>query len=201
MADLISLREFGRRRGVQLRSVQFAIETGRIKIAETRKAGKRTRVFIDDETQAQAWAAHGDPGKRNRTTTGEAAAGGAAVHAEGKPRRGRKARGQPAAQAPAKKATPSPYQIARAARETYSAKMAEIEFKKATGALVPLEPVKSLFFTIAKHTQQNLLNIPARITPIVAAENDEKKIYAIIEKEILEALETLSNVRFDSLTK
>ena len=203
MPDLISLREFGRRRGVELRAVQFAIERGRIKIAETRKAGKRTRVFIDDETQAQAWDASGDPGKRNRATRAEADAGAPTMHAGKVKKRGKGTKqGKPPPAAPAAgPLPPSPYQIARAAREAFNAKRAEMDFKKESGALVPLEPVKTLFFTLAKNTQQNLLNVPARISPIVAVENDEKKIYDIIEKEILEALETLANVRFDSLTK
>lgn len=194
MADLVSLREFGRRIGVQLRAVQFAIETGRIVIAETRQAGKRTRVFIDWETQEKAWRDNTDQGKRNNIS--EAERNGTAP-APAKPA-GKKEK--PAA--PAAPAAPlSGFQKHRSAREETNAKMAELNYKKEIGSLVEMNKVKELFFTLAHNTQQSLLNIPARVSAIIAAKTDEREIFNILEKEISQALETLSNAGFDKLKK
>ncbi len=202
MAELISMREFSRRVGVQLRAVQFAIETGRIKIAERRPAGKQTRVFIDWETQAQAWEQNRDPGKKNRPTSREMAQGTEVQHTgekKTKPSAGAQAHsspGRPKADAP-----PSQYQIARSAREAFNAKMAELNYKKSAGALVELDKVKALYFDIARTVQQNLLNIPGRVSAIVSAKTDEREIYNLIEKEIMLVLESLSNANFNTLSK
>lgn len=189
MANLVSMREFARQMGVQLQAVQFGIKHGRIEIAETRQTGKRTRVFIDLITQGPAWKANVDPGRVTRPTRGEMAAQAGAsgpAAAAGKPAAG---------------AVVSNFQIARTAREALNAKITELEYRKKIGDLVELEAVKELFFNAAKTTQQSLLNIPARISAIVAAKTDEREIYDLLEKEISESLENLSNTNFDHFIK
>lgn len=182
MSELVSLREFSRRIGVGLRAVQWAIENSRIKVAKSEQHGQRTRVFLDYESAARDWEANRDPSKRNRPTKGEMK--------QQSPRAGA---GIPVGD--------SPYQKARSAREVYNAKMAELKYKIETKMLVPVEDVKILFFDIARTVQQNMLNIPNRVSAIIAAEIDEKKIHDILLDEIAKSLEALSNGKLDKLTK
>jgi len=190
------MRKFGRQMGVALRAVQFAVETGRIEIAERRQAGKRTRVFIDLDTQGPAWKQNGDPGHKNRATRGEMA-GAKGAKAQGKAD-GRPAP-DPAAAAGLQAGSPhtSQFQLARTAREAMNAKITELKYRKEIGDLVELEKVKALFFSAAHAAQQNLMNIPARVSAIIAAKTDEREIYNLLETEIIQALENLSNASFD----
>ncbi len=216
MAELISIREFARRIGVHHRAVQYAIEHGRIAVAEVQKAGKRTRPKIDWTTQEQAWRENTDPeqgavqsaitparGKAPGETAAAAGppgpAGGKATGKKtgkkGKKKKEKKAKAPPPGPPP----KPSKFQTHRSEREEWAAKMAEIKYKKAAGLTVELDKVKELFFNIAHATQQGLLNIPARVSAIIAAKTDEREIYNILEKEIMISLENLSNADFEKL--
>ena len=188
MAVLVSQREFSRRAGVTLRTVQQAIERGAVKIHHTEKAGSKTRVFIDWEIQGKAYAAARLPGA-NHATRGEQ---------NSVPRGPMPGPGEGAAPP----GEPSAYSKARTAREVFNAKFAEIRYKSESKAVVPTEKIKVLFFEIGRTIQLNMLNIPARIAPIIAAEHDEKKVYEILTSEIIQSLEALANNgKFDSLFK
>lgn len=187
MADLISMRECARQLGVQLRSVQVALQSGRIHAEKTEQAGTKTRIFFDIDKVRQEWSTN--TGTRNRDTRGEmtgtAPAPGAA--------------GPPAGKAgPAEQTT---YQKARGAREVYSAKMIELKYKLESKALVPVEDVKKIFFDIGKTIQLSMLNIPNRVAALIAAETNEKKVYDLLQAEINLALESLSNGKLDRLTQ
>lgn len=197
MVEPISLREFGRRVGVGLRSVQYAIETGRLKIHSEKMFGKQRRIFLDWETQEAAWHKdRGDTGKRNRLTVGEKAAG---VEVHGDPGQTHETGPDPVAATGAAEKKTTAFQKARSVRETFNAKMAELNFRKAAGALVPAEEVKQVFFEIGKIAQQNMMNIPARVSAILAAETDEKKIGDILMDEIIKALDGIANADLSRL--
>lgn len=214
MAELISIREFARRIGVHHRAVQYAIEHGRITVAEIQKAGKRTRPKIDWQTQEKAWRENTDPDRNvvqsaiqpDRTPPAAPAAPAApgpdsqgppqpAAGKKGRKKKEKKAKAPPAGPPP----PPSKFQVHRSEKEEWAAKMAEIKYKKAAGLTVELDKVKELFFNIGHATQQGLLNIPARVSAILAAKTDEREIYNILEKEIMIALENLSNADFEKL--
>jgi hypothetical protein len=219
----VSLREFSRRIGVSLRTVQVAIESKRITAFRTEQAGIRTRIFVDQEKALQEWKDNTNHFNRNQLTRGEME--GRGLFGEGPEGKwdlqAPAAAPVPAKKPPAKAAeappkarksdlpapvmavsqTESTYQKARGAREVYSAKMLELKFQLESKALVPVEAVKKLFYDIGKTVQQNLMNIPARISPIVAAEVDEKKVHDMIENEVVKALEILSDGNLESLTR
>lgn len=85
------------------------------------------------------------------------------------------------------------YSKARAAREAFNAKLAEIEYREKSGQVVDTDKAKILFFNIAKTVQQNILNIPDRISAIVAAENNPKVVHDIISHELRVALQGLAD--------
>ena len=81
---------------------------------------------------------------------------------------------------------------ARAIKEHFKAKMAELEFLERSGELVCAKDVVDANFEKARLIRDQLLNIPARVSPILAAERDAKKVNEILTHEIRQCLETLS---------
>jgi hypothetical protein len=60
------------------------------------------------------------------------------------------------------------------------------------GALVPAKDVTTAAFEKARTVRDQLLNIPSRVSPILAAETNAAKVHEILDKEIRQALEVLS---------
>ncbi|KXK28624.1 MAG: hypothetical protein UZ01_02564, partial [Candidatus Brocadia sinica] len=89
---------------------------------------------------------------------------------------------------------------ARAMKEHFRALLAELEFKEKNGELVPVEAVRKQAFETARMVRDSLLNIPNRVSPILAAESDHREINQILTKEIVQCLENLSN-NFNSEVK
>jgi len=178
MSELVSMRELARRLGVTLKTIQNHVAKGNIKPDKVEQRGKQTRIYFDPERAADEFHANRDPGQRQSETRGERAGDKEKLPAES-----------------------GTFRKARSAREVFNAKMAELKFKKESGALVPIEDVKILFFNTGRDIQTNLLNIPARLAPILAAEMNEKKCFDLIKDEIVNVLEILSNARIDSLGK
>lgn len=204
----MSLREYSRHRGVSHVSVLKAIKAGRIEIARTVTKGKKTYSFVDSDKADQQWADRTDASYQRVATRGEMGKG-----AQGP----KKTRTKPAPADPAPAESPSAepppaetpkatslarnsfrpggeiYDKSRAAREAYSARLMQLEYKQKTGELVSLDKVKLLFFNTARNVQQNLLSIPNRISAIIAAENDPKKIHDLLSHEIKVAMRELSD--------
>ncbi|MCE7868100.1 MAG: hypothetical protein DYG83_15005 [Candidatus Brocadia sp. AMX2] len=80
---------------------------------------------------------------------------------------------------------------ARAMKEHFRALLAELEFKEKNGELVPVEAVRKQAFETARMVRDSLLNIPNRVSPILAAESDHREINQILTKEITQCLESL----------
>jgi len=87
----------------------------------------------------------------------------------------------------------------RAEREEYTAKMAALKYKTEAGELIASGPVKVLFFELGQKVQSNMLAIPGRVSAIIAAQQNEKKIYDLLTDEITQALESLSNTPIEDL--
>jgi hypothetical protein len=71
-------------------------------------------------------------------------------------------------------------------------KILEARAKAEIGQLVSLEDVKKVAFARGRIIRDSMLNIPDRISSLLATENDASKIHEILTKEIREALEELS---------
>ncbi|MBI5677731.1 MAG: hypothetical protein HZC52_04410 [Planctomycetes bacterium] len=80
----------------------------------------------------------------------------------------------------------------RAIKEHFKAKLTELEFLEREGTLVPAKDVIDANFEKARQIRDQLLNIPARVSPIIAAERDAKKVHEILNNEIRQCLETLA---------
>jgi hypothetical protein len=80
----------------------------------------------------------------------------------------------------------------RAIREGYSAQITKLEFLHRSGKLVDKSELKMKLAKLHMAVRDSLRTIPDRVAPIVAAENDQAKIHALLLKEIGQALEGLS---------
>jgi hypothetical protein len=81
---------------------------------------------------------------------------------------------------------------ARTVKERYKAALLKIEFDEKMGALVDAEKVKLTAYNTARQVRDALLNIPTRISAILAAESDQNRVAEILTGEIRQALEALT---------
>ena len=81
---------------------------------------------------------------------------------------------------------------ARAKKEKYLAALRKLEFEEKSGKLISADEVEREYFSIARTVRDGILNLPARISAILAAELDVDKVNSILTDEILQVLEALS---------
>ena len=77
-------------------------------------------------------------------------------------------------------------------KETYHGALKKLEFDQKSGRLIPADEIEREYFDLARTVRDQLLNLPARISAILAAEIDEVKVNEILTDEILQVLEVLS---------
>ncbi len=172
MAEL-SQRAYARHRGVTLRAVQKAIQSGRIQISA---GGKIDPVHADAD-----WS-------RNTAPT---------------PQRDRPHSSPPAQRAATPLYSPAAepaaggldYARARAVRENYLARLAKIEFEERSGKLVNRDEVEVAAFSRFRTFRDGMLNIPDRVAALMAAESDPARIHEILTTEIRKALLEFSDTQ------
>lgn len=168
---LVSLRGYARHRGVSLRAVQKAVQSGRIRTTADGKV---------DTAQADAeWERNTAP--RQQVTI-------ATPSPEPPPRR------SPAAPPPEPPRVEPPvsggldYARARAVRENYNARLAKLEYEERLGKLVNRDEVTVAAFNRFRTFRDGMLNIPDRVAAMLAAETDAAKVHANLTTEIRKAL-------------
>ena len=165
--QLVSQREYARRRGISHVAVQRAVSSGRI----STENGK-----IDPTQADREWRENTDQSKpRNRIT--------------GKPKQTRVA-GEPSEPMDFGGAdsggngTATGYAKARAARELYQAQLAKIELDRQRGVLIRADEVRVGAFNMARKARDQLIALPERVAAILAATEDAAEIQRILEEEI-----------------
>lgn len=81
---------------------------------------------------------------------------------------------------------------AQARERHFKAKLAELEYEERIGKLVEKEKVEAESFRLGRIVRDSILNIPSRLAGILAAEGDQRKVHDLLEKELRQALESLS---------
>jgi hypothetical protein len=71
-------------------------------------------------------------------------------------------------------------------------KLLEAKVKSETGELISAEKVRQAMFAKGRIIRDGMMNIPDRISSLLANENDAAKIHEILMKELREVLEELS---------
>lgn len=173
MPELISKAEYARRRGCDPAAVTRAVQKGWI----TEIDGKIDPVVADVQ-----WAANA----RSRADSRPATAIGAQL-----------AGIAPPAAAPDKPASgESAYFVSRARREEAEAQLAELRLQEQQGQLVRADAVRSETARLAAALRESLLQLPARLSPVLAAETDAAKLHDLLQLELHQVLAqlTASNV-------
>ena len=177
--ELISQREYARRRGIRHSAVQRAIETGRI---------STVRGKIDPVQADRQWLANTDQSKPRNLITGDPKhtrlptepsepmdLGG---HDEGHAGNG----------------TGTGYARVRAARELYQAQLVTLDLDEKRGILVRADEVKIGAFNMARKARDQLIALPERITASLAATQDEAEVRRILEEAIEQICQEVASV-------
>lgn len=80
----------------------------------------------------------------------------------------------------------------RIKNEIERGKLLEAKAKAEIGELVSIDEVKTAAFNTARVVRNNLLNIPDRVSALLASLNSSEKIHQTLTEEIKTALEALS---------
>jgi hypothetical protein len=183
MSELVSLREYARRRGVSAMAVSKAAKSGRITLVD----GK-----VDVATADRDWPSNTNPGQ----LAFKAPPAATAAQGEGSQEAGDDGAGEPDTEQTdaAKKAasTTAQYGSARAVREMYNARLAKIEFEKETGVLVNADQVRVAAFNAARTARDSLLSMPDRLSPVLAGEGNQFEIHRLLSEEIRRVCDELA---------
>ncbi len=181
MDNKMGIRAYARHRKVTPAAVRKALQSKRITIMD----GK-----IDPEIADREWAANTDESKPRNSVSGN-------------PGRGRTPEIPPTAssvaRAPRQVATMSAvqtsaggYAAARAVRESFDARIRELEFKRMSGAFVPVKDVERVAFETYRRVRDKLLAMPDRVGPVVAGMADIPLAIKTLHDEVLLVLEELA---------
>lgn len=81
-------------------------------------------------------------------------------------------------------------------KEIAKADQAELQFERASNAVVEREPLNKWLFEVIRTFRDKVLSVPDRVVGMVSAETNQHKNHALLTKELHAILEELS----DSLT-
>ena len=87
---------------------------------------------------------------------------------------------------------PISYHAARTMREKYEALGAKAEYLQTLGELVEAAPLQQASRELGREVRDALLNIAARIAPLVAAETDPRKVDEMLTQELRQVCDHLA---------
>lgn len=175
---IVSLREYGRMRGVSGAAVSKAIKAGRIKNGVRYDAKGHPKIDVD--VADREWVRNTDGSHQKHLPEGHRLS----------------AYAQPPGVTPGDEATIArggvpPIDKSRAIREAYMARLAKLDYEERDGKLVAAEAIKAEMFTAARTVRDALLAIADREAPRLAGMTDAHQITTLLRAEITKALEKL----------
>jgi len=176
MAHEMGIRAYARHRNVTPAAVRKAIKSGRI----TSLDGK-----VDPAVADRDWAKNTDESKpRNSVsgTPGTLRASPAPAAANGR------------SALPWKTAQPSTggYSTARAVRESFEARLKELDYKARTGELISRDEARAVVYAMNRRARDLLLAIPDRVSAVIAAMTDAAEIHKLLTEEFRRVCEELA---------
>ncbi len=81
------------------------------------------------------------------------------------------------------------FKDAKAKREYYRAKLAELEYNEKAGNYIIAKEVRDANETLYRVFRDRLLNIPIRISGQLAVETEQQKVHDLLDSEIKKAIE------------
>lgn len=176
--NLMTQAEYAKHRGCSGVSVHKAVKAGRISLIN----GKIDPVVADLQWQANTRARIS-----NAPTTSQ-------ISQAQRLTSGSEARTSVAAGTSAPDDTNDDYWKNRARREAAEASIAEMKQAEMAGNLVRIDAMKSAWASKVSAVRDALLQIPARVAPVLAAESDMDRIVEVLEDDLRKALQQLNAV-------
>tara|TARA_R110000803_G_scaffold162194_1_gene225785 strand:+ start:124 stop:744 length:621 start_codon:yes stop_codon:yes gene_type:complete len=171
---LMGIREYARHRGVTAPAVSDAIKRGKISQAIVMVKGNKK---IAAEMADKLWLQNTAPNNKNAKTLFNNADPNDA----------------------AQKIGDGIYTKARAAKESYSAKLAQLNYEKKSGKLCRVDDVVKAAAESGRITRDSILNLADKLAPILASETDIHTIREIMTAELEAALTNLATISLDDL--
>jgi hypothetical protein len=167
---MVTQAEYARHRDCSREAVRKAVEAGRIKAFGPDK-------LIDIALADAQWARN----TRARVGSGQrpAESAAAAVHDPGEV-------GDDAPQ--------ESYESARRRRELAEAALAELKLLELRGDLVRVAAVRTEVAKLAAGLQQSLMQLPARLAPVLAAEAVAATVHDLLVTELRQVLEQVTDI-------
>jgi len=172
-AELVSLREFARRKGWNPGYAHKLKAAGRLVMVATPGGNK-----VDVQASERRLVESADPARAHlvRQQPAAPAAGiDADLEDDGPP-------------VPPQAAQPisanATFNKARTASVIFDAKLKELEYRKASGAVIDAALAARLAFTAFRALRDQVLNLPARLAPGLAVETDAFRIEQVLETEL-----------------
>lgn len=191
---LVSFSDFARLKGVSAPAVTIAAKS-RIKDAIVERNGKR---MLDRDKALDLW-------DRNTKRNGSERVSAEAKERDRKPIEA-SADPLPPAQVPA--ATGEQLKtlimglpedqipgldVSRERKEHYNAEIARLQALKEREELVPTADVKRMASTLGRQIRDNILSIPNRVAPLLAAAQDSGEVHRLLSEELRTALRVLAD--------
>ncbi len=177
----LSIRAYAKQKGVSDTAVHKAIKSGRIPV--------EADGTIDPAKANVAWERNTSPAQQRKPEPVNPVPTPTPVHPQ--PIRQPSQRSTEQDAGPSMAGMPN-YQMSRAVRETYNAKLTRLDYEERTGKLLNAEDVAKEAFALARRVRDRLLNIPSRMASVLASETDSKTIEAMLSQELRIALEELA---------
>jgi len=171
----MSLSDYARHRKVTPAAVSRAVKEGRISVEVDAETGKKR---VDSDAADVEWSQNTDRAKQEGALSASEARAGDAPGDRGEP---------------TEEATQSSYQLARARREHFNAKIAELNYQMRAGRLVDADEVTRAAFKTARAVREAMLNIPDRLASQLAGETDARRVHDLLTAELERALEALAD--------
>lgn len=194
--ELISIREYARRKGCSDTAIHKALKAGKIVKGLVSKGGKK---FINPAIADSEWNSNHNPAYDRTTRKGTPVFGEGQAIAEpptgvpdtgATPRLGNAGQGGEATLANAKRA-----------KAVYDAKIAELTFKEKAGLLVDKQHVYKALFAAGQEVRQALIIIPDRIIDDLLAASSRNAAHQMLTDAIANALDALSDIQNRDITK
>ena len=84
------------------------------------------------------------------------------------------------------------FHVAKTLRETAEARIAQLKLAELQGDLIRTDAVRFAYTKRAVALRESILQIPARLAPVLAAESDKAKCHDIIQTELHAVLQQLA---------
>ena len=86
------------------------------------------------------------------------------------------------------------YHVVKTMREAEEARMARLKREEMEGQLIRLEAVRSVAAGVLAATREALLQIPARMATVLAAEDSPVRVHELLQAELHQALGQLTSL-------